>query len=58
MPFLMTPEQADKRTLEGIKSRKLIIDFPRRLSWPMRFLSVFEGFWCSVIGPKTTRVQT
>ncbi len=57
MPFLMTPEQAATRILKGLKSRKLIIDFPRRLSWPMRFLSLFEGFWCAVIAPKTIRIR-
>lgn len=57
MPFLMSPEQAATRILAGIKNRKVIIDFPRRLSWPLRFLGLFEGFLRRFIGPKLTRMQ-
>ena len=57
MPFLLTPEQAATRIISGVKKRKLIIDFPRRLSWPLRALSVFSGLWVRVLGPRLTRAK-
>lgn len=55
MPFMLTPEQAADRIIHGVNKRKAIIDFPRRLSWPLRFLGFFDGFWVRFVGPKITR---
>ncbi len=56
MPFMLTPEQAAKRIIAGVNRRKSLIDFPRRLSWPLRFLSMFDGLWVRFVGPRITRV--
>ncbi|WP_082353790.1 SDR family NAD(P)-dependent oxidoreductase [Marinagarivorans algicola] len=56
MPFMITPEQAARRIITGVNRRKALIDFPRRLSWPLRFLSLFDGLWVRFVGPKITRV--
>lgn len=55
MPFMFTPEQAAERIIEGVNKRTFIIDFPRRLSWPLRFFGLFDKFWVRFMGPKLTR---
>lgn len=58
MPFLLTPDAAAKRIVDGVRKRKAIIDFPRRLSWPLRFLGLFDGLWVRFVGPRLTRMKT
>ena len=58
MPFLQTSEMAASRIIQGVRQRKAIIDFPRRLSWPLRFLGLFDGLWVRFVGPKITRIKT
>jgi NAD(P)-dependent dehydrogenase (short-subunit alcohol dehydrogenase family) len=57
MPFLMTPTEAAECIIKGMAAHKKIIDFPRRLSWPLRFLGMFDGLWCRFVGPKLTRFR-
>jgi NADP-dependent 3-hydroxy acid dehydrogenase YdfG len=57
MPFLMTPEQAGLCVIKAINSRKFLVDFPQRLSWPLRFAGLFFGTWCKWIAPKITRLN-
>ena len=57
MPFLMTPEQAAERIVAGLESGASVIDFPRRLSWPLRFLGCFSGLWFRFCAPKITRIH-
>ena len=57
MPFLMTPTQAAHCIIKGMAANKTIIDFPKRLSWPLRFLGLFDGLWCRFVGPKITRIR-
>jgi short-subunit dehydrogenase len=55
MPFLMTAEQAAERILVGMKKRKRLIVFPRRLSMILRLLSWSSCLWYRYLGPKTSR---
>lgn len=57
MPFMMTPEVAAERIVTELGKRKFLIDFPRRLSWPLRFWGFFFGVWCKWIAPKLTRIH-
>lgn len=36
MPFLMEPAEAARRTVDGLERGRAIIEYPRRLAWPMR----------------------
>lgn len=55
MPFMLEADDAVKVIIKGIKMRKRIIDFPRRLSWPLRCLGAI-GVWRRWIAPKMSRV--
>ena len=57
MPFLQTPEQGAEAIIEGVESGRLIVDFPRRFSWVLRFFSAIEGAWLRWITPKMSRAQ-
>jgi short-subunit dehydrogenase len=57
MPFLMTPEQASEHVIKAIKSRQFLVDFPRRLSWPLRFAGLFFSAWCKWVAPRITRLN-
>ncbi|WP_231757538.1 SDR family NAD(P)-dependent oxidoreductase [Microbulbifer elongatus] len=57
MPFLMAPEKAAERILSGVKAGRHRIDFPRRLSWPLRLLRFFSPVWFRLIAPRMTRIQ-
>lgn len=57
MPFLMAPDAAAKRILEGIRNHKRVIDFPRRLSWPLRFLGAVRPLWFGLCAPRMTRIR-
>jgi short-subunit dehydrogenase len=57
MPFLMTPEQASAHVIKAIGSRKFLVDFPHRLSWPLRTAGLFFSAWCKWVAPKITRLD-
>ena len=57
MPFLMTVEQAAERIERGLVQGKHRIDFPRRLSWPLRFLGFFRFLWFRYCAPRMTRIR-
>lgn len=57
MPFMMTPEQAADRILQGLASNRSVIDFPHRLSWPLRMLSVLRPVWFRICAPRMTRIK-
>lgn len=57
MPFLMSPEQAADRIIAGLHSGADVIDFPRRLSWPLRLLGCFRGLWFRLFAPRITRIN-
>lgn len=57
MPFLMTPDQASERIIKGITLRKFLVDFPLRLSWPLRLAGLFFTPWCKWFAPKITRLH-
>jgi len=58
MPFLVSPERAAKTIETGLAKNKSIIDFPRRLSWPLRFLGFFRFIWFRFCTPKISRIRT
>lgn len=57
MPFLMTPEQASLRIIKGVAARKFMLDFPKRLSWPLRVAGLFPNLWAKWFAPKLTRIN-
>lgn len=57
MPFMMTPEAASQHILKQLGRRRFLIDFPRRLSWPLQLWGYFFGTWCKWIAPKLTRIH-
>jgi NAD(P)-dependent dehydrogenase (short-subunit alcohol dehydrogenase family) len=38
MPFIMTPQQAADAMMKGITSNAFEINFPKRFTWPLKFL--------------------
>jgi short-subunit dehydrogenase len=57
MPFMMTPEAAAERIILELGKRKFSIDFPLRLSWPLRATGLLFGAWYKWIAPKLTRIH-
>lgn len=57
MPFMMTPEVAAARIIKKLSARKFFIDFPLRLSWPLRAWGFFFNSWCKWIAPKLARIH-
>ncbi|WP_082859374.1 SDR family oxidoreductase [Microbulbifer sp. Q7] len=57
MPFLMSPDEAAQRILAGLNGNKAVIDFPRRLSWPLRILGLLRPIWFGVCAPRMTRIK-
>ena len=57
MPFIMTPEQAAQHIVRELGKRTFSIDFPRRLSWPLRTWGFLFGAWCKWVAPKLTRIH-
>ncbi|QBG37311.1 SDR family NAD(P)-dependent oxidoreductase [Litorilituus sediminis] len=41
MPFILTPKQAGKRIVQGLKQRKNYVHFPKRLTLLLKFLALF-----------------
>jgi len=57
MPFMMTPEVAATRIIKELGKRKFLIDFPFRLSWPLRTWGLLFSAWCKWVAPKLTRIH-
>jgi short-subunit dehydrogenase len=57
MPFMMTPEAASQYILKELNKRRFLIDFPRRLSWPLQSWGFFFSAWCKWIAPRLTRIH-
>lgn len=48
MPYLMQPEEAARRIVEGLKSGQFEVAFPWQLVWTLKFLSILPSslyFW-------------
>ncbi|GAA5524479.1 fatty acyl-CoA reductase [Microbulbifer aestuariivivens] len=58
MPFMMTPDAAAESIEKGVLRGRHIIDFPRRLSWPLRFLGFFSSLWFGICTPRMTRIRS
>ncbi|WP_193164854.1 SDR family NAD(P)-dependent oxidoreductase [Microbulbifer hainanensis] len=58
MPFMLTAEQAAERVERGLARGQHIIDFPRRLSWPLRFFGFFRLLWFRYCAPRITRIHS
>lgn len=57
MPFMMTPSNASKRIIKALEKRTFLIDFPQRLSLPLRLCGFFFNAWCKWLAPKLTRIR-
>jgi len=55
MPFLMSPGQAASIVLAGIEKGNRRIEFPRRLIWPLRFMSLLPENFRLKIGQRMVR---
>ncbi|SDK12068.1 SDR family NAD(P)-dependent oxidoreductase [Microbulbifer yueqingensis] len=58
MPFLMTPEAAAERIERGLARGHSTIDFPKRLSWSLRFFGFFRSLWFRISAPRMTRIRS
>jgi short-subunit dehydrogenase len=57
MPFLMTAEEAAARILAAMNKRKLLIEFPLRLTWLLKLFSRFPSLWHTSIATRMSRQQ-
>ncbi len=57
MPFLMSADDAAKRIINGMKKRKRLIVFPKRLQIILQLLAYFPCLWYNYLGPKASREQ-
>lgn len=57
MPYIMEAEEACQRIIAGIARRQRIVDFPKRLSWPLRLGAFLPAIWYGYLAPKMTRVS-
>lgn len=49
MPFLQTVEEASKEIIQGIANKQEIIEFPKRLTTPLKTLGILpDGVWKAV----------
>ena len=55
MPFMMSVEQAVRCMIKQLEKRKLEVDFPRRLTWPLKLMSMFPGSLGVWMGRKMVR---
>ncbi|MFA0792535.1 SDR family NAD(P)-dependent oxidoreductase [Microbulbifer echini] len=58
MPFLISAERAAKYIEEGLARGASTIDFPHRLSLPLRFLGFFRSLWFRFCTTKISRIRT
>lgn len=56
MPFILEVEDATNIIINGIAKQKRVIDFPRRLSIPLRLLALLPVLWRRGIAPRISRV--
>ncbi len=52
MPFLMQPEEAANRIVDGLKTKKFEITFPRRFSYLLKSLRLLPAKWYIALGRK------
>lgn len=45
MPALQTPEQAARATVDGFKTGKFEIHYPKRFTWLMKFMAILPYRW-------------
>ena len=45
MPFLLEPDEAARRIVEGLAARRPEVHFPRRLTWPLKLVRRLPGPW-------------
>lgn len=57
MPFIQSPEEASAIILRGLAKRRFMIDFPKRLSLPLRLSGFLFNSWCRWIAPRITRLE-
>lgn len=57
MPFIQSAQSASSHIIKQLAKRKFTIDFPRKLSWPLRLAGAFFNSWCRWIAPRMTRLQ-
>ncbi len=55
MPFLMSSEQAAKIIVDGIEADKRCIEFPKQLTWTLRFMSLLPEKIRLKIGQRMVR---
>lgn len=58
MPGIISSEQASQRIMKGLQKRQLEINFPRRLYWVMKCLSLLPGRVWQRIAVKMVREQS
>lgn len=53
MPFLMEPEAAARRTVDGLERGRPVVEYPRRLAWPLRLAArtLPRGAWRRLTQP-------
>ncbi len=52
MPFLLEPEDAARRTVDGLERGRAIIEYPRRLAWLMRAARLLpQPLWRRLTSP-------
>lgn len=52
MPFIISPDDAAKRLIEGLEKGKAVINFPRRLTFTIKLLNLSNRIWRNFIAPK------
>ena len=55
MPFLMDANEAAERIVQGMETKKLFINFPKRFSLLLSVLSWMPWLWYRCLGPKLNR---
>lgn len=56
MPFILSPQQASNRIIKGMDKRQRMIEFPKRLSWPLKLLAGFPAIWYRLIAPRLSAI--
>jgi NAD(P)-dependent dehydrogenase (short-subunit alcohol dehydrogenase family) len=57
MPFIQTAEAASAHIIKRLAKRQFAIDFPHRLSWPLRLANLFFNSWCHRVASRMTRLN-
>lgn len=57
MPFQITTEQAVDRIIKGLEKRRNEISFPKRLIWPLRFMSMLPASIYTAMSQKMVRQE-